>query len=145
MHYDTMLEPPAWVDITTVREPESNRMCGVTSHLSDFMLMEPSEPVEVEEQVPVAFRLHPCAPNPVAGNATIRFDLPAAVPVRLAIYDVQGRRVGELARGDLRAAGRHAVLWDGHGSNGGRLRPGIYLVRLEAGGMTQTQRVVVLE
>ena len=64
-------------------------------------------------------------PNPFSPRTTIRFDLPEAMTVRLAVYDVQGRRVQVLADGPL-PAGRHEVPFDGGG-----LASGWYLARLE--------------
>jgi photosystem II stability/assembly factor-like uncharacterized protein len=75
------------------------------------------------------------APNPSRGPVTLRFTLPQAGPVRLAAYDVQGRRVALLAEGE-RAAGAHAVQWTPE-----PLPAGTYVVRLEAGGQTATARV----
>ncbi len=54
------------------------------------------------------------SPNPFNETTTIRYDLPEAGAVDLAIYDVLGRRVATLANGHA-AAGRHTVRFDGSG------------------------------
>ena len=51
-----------------------------------------------EKSVPPALALAAAAPNPVAGFAKIRFVLPAEGWVRLALYDVAGRRVRTCSR-----------------------------------------------
>ena len=88
----------------------------------------------VEVQVtPSAVALLPVAPNPVVGFANLRYELPEATAVRLQVFDLLGRRVATLASGE-KPAGRHEVTW-----TNGRLAPGTYFVRLQAGSTAQTQ------
>jgi len=77
-------------------------------------------------------------PNPASGPARVSFTLPRAAGVRLAAYDVRGREVVVLADGDF-AAGPHGVSWDARS-----MRPGVYVLRLSAGGAMRTQRVAVV-
>ncbi|MDX1418872.1 MAG: YCF48-related protein [Rubricoccaceae bacterium] len=77
-------------------------------------------------------------PNPVRRAATIRFGLPAAADVDLAVYDLLGRRVVQLAR-EAFPAGLHEVRWDAAGLAGGT-----YLVRFSTEGATVTRRVVLM-
>ncbi len=77
-------------------------------------------------------------PNPTQGTARVRFSLPEATDVRLALYDVTGREVSVLASGS-RAAGDHEIEWDG-----AQLPPGVYLARLTAAGRVATERVSVV-
>lgn len=86
---------------------------------------------------PAAFVLRPAYPNPVAGSASIAYELPHAATVTLEVYDALGRRVATLAEG-AKAAGRHAARWDAAG-----LPAGLYLYRLRAGDYTQTRKAVV--
>ncbi len=57
-------------------------------------------------------------------------NLVGAVPVRLGIYELSGRRV-RLVEGGARASGRFALRWDGRGETGEAVPPGIYVLRLE--------------
>jgi hypothetical protein len=88
--------------------------------------------------------LAPPSPHPVRGGATLRFTLPRAGRAMLVLFDVAGRRVRTLADG-TRAAGEHAVAWDGRDDAGARLRAGVYFARLEHDGAAATRRLVVLE
>lgn len=88
-------------------------------------------------------RLLPNAPNPFARETAVRFELPRPVDVSLRIYDVSGRRVRTLARG-RRTAGAHQVRWDGRDGSGRRVAGGVYFLRLEAGGKTDTRRVTLV-
>ena len=83
------------------------------------------------------------APNPVTRSTTIRFSLPEPADVRLAVYDVAGRRVTLLADGH-RGAGPHELRWDGTDSRGRTLPAGIYFYRLETpSGAMQRKMVLV--
>jgi YVTN family beta-propeller protein len=94
--------------------------------------------------LPLAFALYAPQPNPFNPETTIRFDLPTAGAVRLEVYDVVGQRVRVLVSGDLRA-GLHQVTWDGRTESGMPVSSGVYLCRLQAGGSTQMQRMVLLK
>lgn len=82
---------------------------------------------------PMVVRLHRNAPNPFNPRTTIRFDIPAAGPVRLVVYDVAGRLIRVLADADL-PPGTHESVWDGSDAAGRAMASGTYFVRLVAGG-----------
>jgi hypothetical protein len=77
--------------------------------------------------------LGPCVPNPFNPRAEIRYALPAAGPVALTVHDARGRRVADLFRGH-RAAGPHAVVWEGRDHAGRELPSGVYWVRAQGPG-----------
>ncbi len=83
------------------------------------------------------FHLDAPAPNPAHGPSQFRFTLDAAVPVRLALYDVLGREVAVVADGP-QSAGVHTVAYDVGGLPGG-----VYLARLTSGGRIAAQRFSV--
>jgi len=92
---------------------------------------------DVTETTPIALAQN--EPNPVTGGTSIRFTVPATVPVTLAVYDLQGRVVASLLDHQLQTAGTHAVQLRAE-----RWPAGCYLYRLEAGGVTATRKMVVL-
>lgn len=97
---------------------------------------------ELPVGAPLAFALHPSAPNPTHGTVRLGFDLPMRTSVRLEIFDAQGRRV---RRFDAElAAGRHAFDWDLNHASGPRVAPGIYTYRLTAGRDRAQNKLVVL-
>lgn len=78
-------------------------------------------------------------PNPASTSATVRFTLPFKASVSLAVYDIQGRRVLNVIDHASREAGQHeAVL------TVSRLRPGVYLCRLVAGGATACRKMLLI-
>lgn len=88
--------------------------------------------------------LEEARPNPIRSGAAIVFTLAQDGPVTLRVHDVSGRNVRALAASATLAAGRHEVAWDGRDDSGASVAPGVYLVRLEAGGRTLTRRIVRL-
>ena len=74
-------------------------------------------------------------PNPTAGAVQFRFALPMPGVARLSVLDVAGRRVRDISM-PRASAGEHNVRWDGRDDAGRELSPGLYFVRLEAGGET---------
>jgi subtilisin family serine protease len=92
---------------------------------------------------PAALRLEAVAPNPGPGPAVLRFSLPRAAPVGLAVFDLSGRRVRELVREEL-PAGRHTARWDGRDAAGRAVASGCYFVRLEGAGAVATGKFLVV-
>ena len=89
-------------------------------------------------------RLLPPSPVPANPRVTIRADLPAgADQASLAVYDLGGRVVRILQRGNL-SPGVHRFAWNGEHDGGRPVPSGVYLVRLEADGVVDTRRVIIL-
>jgi len=78
------------------------------------------------------------APNPFRADATVRFTLERPGHARIDLFDVAGRRVARLVDRE-QGAGAHGVAIDGRD-----LSPGVYFLRLEAGGRTEMRRIVRL-
>lgn len=89
-------------------------------------------PTPVPNAVPTTLRLYPCQPNPFNPRATIRYDVPAAGPVRLAVFDLAGRLLRTLVD-ESQAQGSFEAVWDGRDDRGRELGSGSYLARLEFG------------
>ncbi len=90
--------------------------------------------------MPTLLRLYPCRPNPFNPRTTIKYDLPVAGAVRLAVFDVAGRLVRTLVE-DSMPQGSHEAVWDGRDSTGREVGSGSYLARLEFGGRVETVRM----
>jgi len=84
------------------------------------------------------------APNPFRSTTAVRFAIPNASPVSLDVFDVTGRRVTTLVSGNL-PAGEHRVEWDGRDRAGNWVASGVYLVRLNASGETQSKDVIYVK
>lgn len=82
-------------------------------------------------------------PNPFNPSTRLSFSLPAAGPVTLEIFDVNGRRVRRLLDEEV-AAGLLSVDWDGRDDRGRSLASGLYLSRLRSGGKERGGRMLLL-
>ena len=94
---------------------------------------------------PARSLLHAAYPNPFNRTMSIRYDLQARVPVRLAIFDVRGGLIKTLLAGETIDAGSHEVVWDGRDETGRVAPAGIYFCRLDAGHHAGTRRLVRVE
>ncbi len=77
------------------------------------------------------------APSPLTGTGRVSYELTKPGNVKLVVFDITGRPVATLVNGSVEA-GRHSTLLDAH-----QLKAGIYLLRLDAAGYTETRKVVV--
>ena len=91
------------------------------------------------EVTPADYRLVSPYPNPFNPSATVAFELPEASKIFLAVYDIQGRQVAVLENG-LVNSGIHERTFHGN-----QLASGIYFARLNAGGQTFTQKMMLVK
>jgi YVTN family beta-propeller protein len=84
------------------------------------------------------------APNPFNPGTRIIYELDAAGPVDLAVYDLAGRWVRTLATG-IRPAGERTAAWDGRDRAGDRVPSGTYVLRLRTRGGDESLKVTLLE
>jgi len=105
-----------------------------------FFFGGPGVAVHVPERAAAPLMLWAACPNPFNPRTTIRFDLPAAGNVRLAVYDVAGRLVRVLVEEEM-VAGSQEAVWDGRDATGRAAPSGNYLARLVAGGKVEAVRL----
>lgn len=89
-------------------------------------------------RTPPGLELAPPSPNPSRASFTLRFRLPGAGHVRIALVDVTGREVSEVLDAP-RNAGEHVVVAPARG-----LAPGIYFARLVWNGRVVARRIAVV-
>ncbi len=105
--------------------------------LRDVTAWSPVKAPAARSAAPDRFALHAAYPNPFERSTALGFEVPAAAAVRVAVYDVLGREVAVLLDRVVEA-GRHTARFDGAG-----LSRGVYLVRLQAGGVSEVRRVTL--
>ncbi|MEF8866087.1 MAG: T9SS type A sorting domain-containing protein, partial [Salinibacter sp.] len=98
---------------------------------------------EQSEIQPESLVLRPNYPNPFREQTTIEYTLPEADDVRIEVYDLLGRRVQTLVDG-RRESGLHRATWNGRNSGGTTAASGLYIVRLQAGGTTRSQKATLV-
>jgi PKD repeat protein len=99
-------------------------------------------------ELPEGFALAQNLPNPVSRNngkntfTRIVFQLPKAVEVDLAIFNIFGQRLRTIAHGNF-APGNHTAIWDLRDDRGETVSTGIYFYRLHAEGFSDTKKLVI--
>ena len=96
------------------------------------------------ELLPAAYALHQNYPNPFNPVTTIKYDLPENSQVRIAIYDMLGRKVRTLVSG-FENAGFKAVQWQGKNDFGRSVGAGVYIYQIQAGDFLQTRKMILLK
>jgi hypothetical protein len=79
--------------------------------------------------LPMRITVFPSVPNPFNPSTEIRYALPEKVHVEVCIFDVQGRLVRCIFKGD-QAGGFHSARWDGRTHSGSRSKSGTYFARV---------------
>jgi len=82
-------------------------------------------------------------PNPFAAATRFAVTLDRPGMVEVGIYDLGGRRLVTIHRGEL-PAGTREFSWDGSLANGSRARDGVYFYRAAAGTETLARKLVLL-
>jgi hypothetical protein len=146
------------IDSLIVHWPSGNRDTFVGIAVDQFLTVtEGGQITQVEQQnktLPERFTLLQNHPNPfwseatsrLAGNpsTTIKYQLPSPTRVILQVYDLLGKPVKTLAD-QMQAAGIHSVIWDGTDQQARRMASGIYICRLQAGSLTQSQKMILVQ
>lgn len=110
----------------------SREQCVETSGTADVPAAETGD---------VATGLLGSYPNPFDQTTSVVYRVRSDAHVLLEVFDTSGRRVKRLLDGS-RPAGSGSVTWDGLDETGQRVSKGIYLVRCEAEGRSQTRKAL---
>jgi len=94
---------------------------------------------------PQLLRIVSVAPNPFNPSTTIRFTLPAAMPVTAEVWSVTGARVRVLAKGQAFGPGDNQLIWDGRNDHGSPVASGVYVIRVETRLGAMVTRAVLLK
>jgi hypothetical protein len=88
---------------------------------------------------PTSYGLSKAYPNPFNPATSFEFTLEVDGMVELAVYDINGRMVAELANGYM-SAGTYPVVW-----NANELSSGVYMVSMIAGDYSTLQKVMLIK
>jgi hypothetical protein len=138
--YDWSVTRPASNDcwLQVIARDAAGNQASATS-LASFAIVDTSTMLAVDPRASSStVALMPPTPMPACARTWVGYELPARAVVVLTLFDVQGREVAVLDRG-AREPGRRGIAIDAS-----RLRPGLYLVRLQAGSALLQRRLVVV-
>ncbi len=99
---------------------------------------------QIPLETPDEFKLLQNYPNPFNPATTLSFELEFPSPVTLKIYNTKGQLVRTLVNDKL-SAGAHSVRWDGRNQQGAALASGIYVWQIQAGFLTKTKKMTLLQ
>ena len=114
---------------------------GNWSGLSNIAVRTVSGAVGVGDDL-VTLRFTAPWPNPCRDRASFSIGVPTAADVSIEAFDVAGRHVRTLAKGN-HAAGAGTLVWDLRDDEGHALGTGVYLVRARIGDQSFNRRVIV--
>ena len=94
--------------------------------------------------LPERFELGVNYPNPFNPSTIIPYQLPAAMHVRLEVFNLLGQRVATLVDGE-RPVGFHTASWDATDAAGQAVGAGVYLYRLTGDGVQATRSMLLID
>ena len=116
----------------------SDKSLAIATHGRGIFLGNVSMPVSNEDtdlaDMPKEFGLDQNYPNPFNPSTNISYALPANSIVSISVYDINGRKVADLARGVTKTAGNHTISFDAT-----NLASGVYLYRIDAKSLSQNR------
>ncbi|MGL4597593.1 MAG: T9SS type A sorting domain-containing protein [Bacteroidia bacterium] len=86
-----------------------------------------------QQQVQVGLN---ASPNPFTNEAQFNISLSQASDAEVVVYDLQGREIAEIYKGELNA-GLHKMTWTPE-----NLAAGIYMIQVKTGGQVITRKIV---
>ncbi len=100
--------------------------------------------IKISIGAPKDYKLYNNFPNPFNPSTKIAFELPKASHVKLAVYDVVGRKVAQVADGDY-PAGYTELTWNGMNRNGEQVASGVYFYRISADKWSKVMKMLSLK
>ena len=94
--------------------------------------------------IPNDFVLLQNFPNPFNPNTSIGYQLQAASPVSVTIYDLMGNVVNNLFSG-AESPGYKSINWDATNNNGDLVSSGMYSYKLQVGESFEIKRMMYLK
>jgi hypothetical protein len=110
---------------------------GGSIGLLDSLSITVSE-TSVQDIVPNEFSLR-CYPNPFNPSLTISYQLTTGSRVKASVYNIAGMPVENLLNRDMEA-GAHELIWNARGNPSG-----VYFLKMIAGDMVRSQKLILLK
>jgi Zn-dependent metalloprotease/Leucine-rich repeat (LRR) protein len=84
-----------------------------------------------------------CYPNPFSHSTHVPFTIAEETEVDLAVYDMLGQRLNVLIHATM-SPGNYSIEWVGNLNNGGKVRPGVYFIKMVADNHVLTQPIELI-
>jgi choice-of-anchor B domain-containing protein len=104
---------------------------------------EPCQPTSSGPPRPTRFALLAPHPNPFNPATTVTYLVPQESHVRVAVYNALGRAVTTLVD-KVHDSGSYHVVWTGQDAGGRAMGSGIYFVKMDAAGFTESRKLTLV-
>jgi|GEM_PF-3475679 len=94
---------------------------------------------EIQAPLPTDLAIASIYPNPFNSTTTISYSVNQSGVTRMDVLDINGRHWATLVDG-VKSAGHYSVNW-----SAGNIPTGLYILRLEAGGVARTAKMVLVK
>ena len=91
----------------------------------------------------VNFQLFQNYPNPFNSTTIIPFEIGQSGHISIKVFNILGEEVITLLDENI-SAGRHSVSWNGRSSDGREVSSGVYFLKLEAGDVIQSHKMMII-
>jgi len=104
---------------------------------------------DISGSIPTKWTLYQNYPNPFNNSTTIEFDIPEVLGklprIAVQIFDLLGRKVITIEKGNYDARNRYRVVWDGRNDVGEHVATGVYFYRMLGSDYTTTKKMILLK
>lgn len=107
--------------------------------LHDFKSLSSYGKAVGEQEINTNVTLFPSYPNPFNPITHISFSLPEAQQVKISVFDLSGQEVAVLMD-ENKAAGKYSVMFNASG-----ISSGTYIVHMQTGNISRSQRVTLIK
>jgi len=116
-----------------------NHFSGNQTYSYEIMIQK-GDGLAIENQmIPASYGISSIYPNPFNPITQISYTIPQYSYLQFNIYDLTGRKITTLIN-EFQTPGYHSISW-----NADNLPSGVYLIRMDSGDFTQTQKVVLVK
>lgn len=127
------LYPPYNFDYDGKSRPRGSGW-DIGAYESDF-----TASIKNDDRQPIGYRLFQNYPNPFNPSTNISFTLPVDSKVRIAVYNLLGEEVAELANSDF-ISGNHIINFDAT-----EYTSGVYFYRLKTNEFVETKKMILIK
>lgn len=118
---------------------ESNNNFPHSTIRTFSLLYEPDFTVDVENDLPIGYKLNQNYPNPFNPTTTISYNVPRKSFVTIRAYNILGEEVKNLVE-EEKYAGKYSIVF-----NANNLPSGIYIIKMNAGSYSKSIKAVLLK
>jgi len=131
------------LDGDTLVDMDPEEYFGPAPDVGAFEFNDGSGVTNNQETGQTVIRLSQNSPNPFNTSTSISYDLYENSYVSVIVYDLYGRVIKTLVKGE-ETAGSRSVVWNGRSSDELEVPAGTYIIRLHAGTVTESVKTVVI-